>query len=306
MKIILRQSGGLGNQLFQYAALRYYAKRYRAGMHIAVDPSWNAVSHGYPRPCLLQHFSIPVAMKERPLSDRIVAPVKPWLHAASAPFRKVLRIQVFNEQETDRYCFLRDLPLEPGVRTLYLWGYFQSHAIVEEVTDELRRDLTFREPPQGRTLELMQQIRRCRNPVSLHVRRGDFVHPREGGRVVLSMEYYSHAISMIRERFVDPVFFVFSDEISFVKESLPHDAEMVFVEHNDDFSAHEDLRLMSSCHHHIIANSTFSWWGAWLNPRPDRVVIAPRRWFLNIDNYHPNLFARDWILNDFVSAPTFA
>ena len=154
MRIVIRESGGLGNQLFQYAALRYYAKRYRAEMHIAVDPSWNATSHGYPRPCLLQHFSIPVAMKERTFFDRIAAPVKPWLHDASAPFRKVLGIQVFNEQEADRYCFLRDLPLEAGVRTLYLWGYFQNHAMVEEVAGELRLDLTFREPPRGKTLEV--------------------------------------------------------------------------------------------------------------------------------------------------------
>jgi Glycosyl transferase family 11 len=305
MRIVIRESGGLGNQLFQYAALRYYAKRYRAEMHIAVDPSWNATSHGYPRPCLLQHFSIPVAMKERTFFDRIAAPVKPWLHAAFTPCRKALGIQVFNEPEADRYCFLRDLPLEPGVRTLYLWGYFQNHAMVEEVAGELRLDLTFREPPQGRTLEVLQQIGRSKTPVSLHVRRGDATIPVEG-KVVLRKEYYANAIALIKERFVDPTFFVFSDDIPFVKQNLGLDPGTVFVDHNGTFAAHEDLRLMSSCQHHIIANSTFSWWGAWLNPRPDKVVIAPRRWFLGIDNYHPNLFARDWILDDFASAATFA
>jgi Glycosyl transferase family 11 len=305
MRIVIRESGGLGNQLFQYAALRYYAKRYGAEMHIAVDPSWNATSHGYPRPCLLQHFSIPVPMKERALSDRMAAPVRPWLRAASAPFRKVLRIQVFNEQEADRYCFLRDLPLEPGIRTLYLWGYFQNHAMVEEVAGELRLDLTFREPPREKTLEVLQQIGRSKTPVSLHVRRGDATIPVEG-KVVLQREYYANAIALIKERFVDPTFFVFSDDIPFVKQNLGLDPGTVFIDHNGTFAAHEDLRLMASCRHHIIANSTFSWWGAWLNPRPDKVVIAPRRWFLGIDNYHPNLFASDWILDDFASAATFA
>ena len=305
MRIVIRESGGLGNQLFQYAALRYYAKRYGAEMHIAVDPSWNAISHGYPRPCLLQHFSIPVPMKERTFFDRIAAPVKPWLHAAFTPCRKLLGIQVFNEQEADRYCFLRDLPLEPRVRTLYLWGYFQNHAMVEEVAGELRLDLTFREPPRGKTLEVMQQIGRSKTPVSLHVRRGDSTIPVEG-KVVLQKEYYANAIALIKERFVDPTFFVFSDDIPFVKQNLGLDPGTVFVDHNGTFAAHEDLRLMSCCQHHIIANSTFSWWGAWLNPRADKVVIAPRRWFLGIDNYHPNLFARDWILDDFASAATFA
>jgi hypothetical protein len=301
MKIVLRESGGLGNQLFQYAALRYYAKRYRAEMHIAVDPSWNAFCNGYPRPCLLQHFSIPVPMKERTFFHRIAAPVKPWLHDASAPFRKVLGIQVFNEQEADRYCFKRNLPLEPRVKTLYLWGYFQNHAMVEEVAGELRLELTFREPPRGKTLDVLQQIERSKTPVSLHVRRGDSTLPVEG-KVVLTKEYYANAIALIKERFDDPSFFVFSDDIPFVKQNLGLDPGSVFVDHNGTFAAHEDLRLMSSCQHHIIANSTFSWWGAWLNPRTNKVVIAPRRWFLDIDNYHPNLFSRDWMLAEVETA----
>ena len=115
----------------------------------------------------------------------------------------------------------------------------------------------------------MRQIERCKTPVSLHVRRGDATIPVEG-KVVLQTEYYANAIALIKERFVDPTFFVFSDDIPFVKQNLSLDPRTVFVDHNDTLAAHEDLRLMSSCHHHIIANSTFSWWGAWLNPRPDK------------------------------------
>jgi hypothetical protein len=305
VKIVLRQSGGLGNQLFQYAALRYYAKRYSADMHIAVDPEWNAVSYGYRRPCLLEHFCIPVPMEERSLSERIIFSDKPWLNAVFAPLMKLLRIQVSKQQTPDYYRFLRDLPLDPGVKTLYLWGYFENHLMVEEVTDELRLDLTFRQPADGKTLEVMEQIRRCKTPVSLHVRRGDATIPVEG-KVVLQAEYYDSAIALIKGRFSDPTFFVFSDDIAFVKENLSLDPKTVFVDHTDALTAHEDLRLMSSCHHHIIANSTFSWWGAWLNPRPSKVVIAPRHWYLGKDNYYPDLFPGDWILDDFVSSEKFA
>jgi hypothetical protein len=192
---------------------------------------------------------------------------------------------------------LRDLPLGREVGTLYLQGYFQASPLVDEVADELRVDLALKEPPHGRNLDLLRQITRSANPVSVHVRRGDFTLPSEG-RVVLPMEYYSHAIAIMRERFVNPVFFVFSDDVPFIKENLPRDGRMVFVEHNDDFAAHEDLRLMSSCHHHILANSTFSWWGAWLNHRTDKVVVAPRHWFLKEDNYYPDLFPHDWVLTD--------
>jgi hypothetical protein len=300
VKVVIRGFGGLGNQLFQYAAGKYYARRYGAAMRIAVDPAWNAHSHGYPRPCLLSHFSITAPLAERSISDRVLLTDKAWLKAAAAPFKSALQVQVFTEQVEHRYCFLPDLSLERDVKTLYLQGYFQTSRMVEEIADELRLDLTFREPPKGKNLELLQQIRRSRSSVSLHIRRGDFVHPREG-RVVLSMEYYSHVISMVRERFVDPVFFVFSDDMPFVKENLPRKGGMVFVEHNDEFAAHEDLRLMSSCHHHIIANSTFSWWGAWLNPRPDKMVVAPRQWFLGAENYYPNLFPHDWMIEDVVA-----
>ena len=121
-------------------------------------------------------------------------------------------------------------------------------------------------------------------------------------RVDLPLEYYLNAISTIKERLGDPTFFVFSDDIPFVKEYLPQNLAMVFVDHNDDFSAHEDLRLMSSCHHHIIANSTFSWWGAWLNPRTDKMVIAPKHWYNTEDSYYPDLLPQTWLLADVANA----
>jgi hypothetical protein len=305
VRIILRESGGLGNQLFQYAALRYYAKRYHADMHIAVDPEWNALSYGYPRPCLLQHFSIPARMAVRSLSDRIIFSAKPWLNAVSDPFSKLWGMQKFSQQTTDHYRFLRDLPLKGSVKTLYLEGYFENHVMVEEIAAELRSDLIFRQRPEGKTLDIMAQIGRSKTPVSIHVRRGDATLPVEG-KVVLQADYYANAILRIKERFGDPSFFVFSDDIPYVKENLPLGVNAVFIDHNDCYTAHEDLRLMSCCHHHIIANSTFSWWGAWLNARSDKMVIAPRRWYLWKDNYYPGLFPPEWILDDFVSTETFA
>ena len=302
MQIVLKEFNGLGNQLFQYAALRYYGKRYGAEMRIAVDPKSKAVSYGYPRPCLLSHFSIPVPMAERSLSERLLITDNAWLRAVSALLRRVLRIQVFHEQSEHRSSFLRDLPLERDVKKLYLLGYWHTNPLVEEIADELRVELTFKEAAQGKDLEVLEQIRRSKNPVSLHVRRGDYTLPEEG--LALPMEYYSNAISIIKERFADPTFFVFSDDIPFAKDNLPRDIGMVFVEHNDPFSAHEDLRLMSSCHHHIIANSTFSWWGAWLNPRLDKMVIAPRHWRPMANTYYPDLLPHAWMLADVAGVET--
>jgi Glycosyl transferase family 11 len=206
------------------------------------------------------------------------------------------------QQPERRYAFLRDVPLERHIKTLYLVGYWHTHIMVEEVADELRSELALKEPAQGKNLEVLEQINQCGNPVSLHVRRGDCTVAATA-RVALPFEYYSNAISTFKERLVDPTFFVFSDDIPFVKEYLPQNIATVFVEHNDDFSAHEDMRLMSSCHHHIIANSTFSWWGAWLSPRSDKMVIAPKHWDLTEDSYYPDLLPQTWMLADVATDP---
>ena len=158
--------------------------------------------------------------------------------------------------------------------------------MVEEIADELRKEFTLKEPAQGKNLDLLEMISRSSNPVSLHVRRGD-CKIAATLRAQLPFEYYSNAISVCSEQLGNPIFFVFSDDIPFAKEYLPRDIDAIFVDHNDDFSAHEDMRLMSSCRHHIIANSTFSWWGAWLNPRSDKMVIAPKRWDVTEGSYYP-------------------
>jgi hypothetical protein len=297
VEIVLRAFAGLGNQFFRYAALRYYARRYGAAMRIFADPAQFALSHGYPRPCLLSHYSIPVPIEERSFEDRLLLTDKAWIKPAAALAKKALRIQVFDQHHLNRYSFSADLPLERHVRRLYLVGYWHTHVIVDKVADELRSELTLEEPAQGKNRELLEQISRCSNPVSLHLRRGDCTVAATN-RVDLPLGYYLNAISTFKKRLGDPTFFVFSDDIPFVKEYLPSDLTLVFVDHNDDFSAHEDMRLMSSCHHHIIANSTFSWWGAWLNTRTDKMVIAPKQWYQTDDSYYPDLLPQSWMLVD--------
>jgi hypothetical protein len=297
VEITLWEVGGLGNQLFQYAALRYYARRYHAKMRIAECPVLYAKSFGYPRPCLLSHFSITVPMEERTLFDRLVLCRKPPFDSVFEPLKRALGVQVFRQHHTTRYLFPNDLPLERGIGKLYLEGYWHTNTMVEQVADELRSELVLREPAKGKNLEVLNQIRRSKNPVSLHVRGGDSMLA-ASNRAPLPGCYYSDAIATFRQLLDDPTFFVFSDDLPFVKQILPPDIRVVLVDHNDDFTAHEDMRLMSSCRHHIIANSTFSWWGAWLSPQPDKIVIAPRQWYGTPDSYYPELMPQTWVLTD--------
>jgi hypothetical protein len=209
--------------------------------------------------------------------------------------RRVLHVQEFTEPLDQRYRFLEDLPLDQSVRTVYLFGYWQAYQLVDAVADELRTSLQFKNHATGKNQEMFHQINECEHPVSLHIRRGDYALAAEGN-VTLPLDYYRRAITYFQERLAYPVFFVFSDDMAFARKNIPAGVRAVFVDHNDDFSSHEDMRLMSACHHHIIANSSFSWWGSWLNPRADKMVVAPKFWHLKPDSYFPGLLPFDWAL----------
>lgn len=293
MRIVVRQISGLGNQLFQYAAGRYFAKRYGAQMEVAVDPPEKAISYGYPRPFLLSKFSIAAPCRAFNAYDRVIQSEK----SVGVLLRRMSGTQVISEAVTERYRFHSDLPLGNGIRTLYLVGYWQAYRYASELGDELRAEFAFREAPQGKNLEVLQQIQRAKKPISLHIRRGDYTLNAEGNRA-LPISYYRQGIRLFKERFVEPTFFVFSDDIAFARENLPRDANLLFVDHNDSYSAHEDLRLMSSCSGHIIANSSFSWWAAWLNPHSDKTVFSPKNWYLTSDSYFPDLLPANWVLAD--------
>lgn len=294
MQIVVRQVSGLGNQLFQYAAGLYYARLYKASMRMATELPQNAIANGFARPFLLRNFQIPATMQTLSTRERLLFSSRPTLKPAVSLLKHAQHIQTFNEPLAQRYTFIEQIPLDPKVRTLYLVGYWQNHQLVESVAEQLRDDLRFSNQPTGRNLEVLQQIQTCQNSVSLHVRRGDYTLAAEGN-IALPLSYYTRAIEHMQESLSDPTFFVFSDDIPYTRAHLPRGVRAIFVDHNDDASSHEDLRLMSACRHHIIANSSFSWWGAWLNPRPDKIVYAPKYWHLKRETYYPEIFAPSWI-----------
>lgn len=177
----------------------------------------------------------------------------------------------------------------------YLQGYWQSEHYFRKFEATIRDDFTFQSPLGLQNAEWAAHIAGC-NAVSLHIRRGDYVanaktHANHG---VCSLEYYRSAIRMMGERVAHPEFFVFSDDMPWVQANLQVDAPCHFIAHNRGAESYNDMRLMSLCRHHIIANSSFSWWGAWLNARADKLVIAPRNWFAN-DNRTDDLFPAGWV-----------
>jgi hypothetical protein len=295
MQIIVKQSSGLGNQLFQYAAGRCLAKRHDASLRIASQLPHVLVSHGHARPALLQHFAIPAMVQQAGLFDRLVVTERPELLRAARIARALFGVQVLR-QPPESCLFHQELRVAPGARRVYLHGFWQDHSIVQEVERELRSELMLIEALRGRNLEMAKRIDAARNPVSIHLRRGDYGQY-FGAPVMLPMAYYEHAISHILSQHRQSTFFVFSDDAAFARDWLQGDPRFILVDHNNEATAHEDLRLMSLCRHHIIANSTFSWWGAWLNPRRDKQVIAPARW-LGFDTAETAIACPGWTLLD--------
>jgi hypothetical protein len=175
-------------------------------------------------------------------------------------------------------------------------GYWQSEKYFSDIAPVIRSDFTVRVEPEGLNREVASVINGC-NAISIHFRRGDYVTDAKiaARHGACTNDYFIKAVELIKARVERPHFFVFSDDPAWVREhfTIPH--TMTLVDHNGPDKAHEDLRLMSLCRHHIIANSSFSWWGAWLNPRPDKIVIAPLRWFNDPTVDTSDLIPESWL-----------
>ncbi len=174
-------------------------------------------------------------------------------------------------------------------------GYWQSPRYFNEIEAIIRREFAFRHSPDGLNAEIASRIS-ADNSISVHLRCGDYINDPKtrAHHGNCSMEYYKTAMTLMNDRIPDAHFYIFSDEPDWAREHLAPDYPHTYVSHNDSDHAHEDMRLMSLCRHNIIANSSFSWWAAWLNSHPERQVIAPKHWFNSVDKDTSDLIPADW------------
>ena len=265
--IVTRLIGGLGNQMFQYAAGRALALRH--GVDLKLDR--RAFDHYGLRGYGLEAFALtPV--------DAEAQDIPP----ARGPSR--LRRMLGGQPHTYRLSE-RSLRFDPAVlnapRGAYLDGYWQSERYFTDHAAAIRADFVITAPPAPPNADMLARIAGART-VSIHVRRGDYVSNPEALAVhgTCPPNYYAAAVELLQSRVgADLLGVVFSDDHAWARANLKLPIPTLHADQNDAATAHEDLRLMSACRHHIVANSTFSWWGAWLDPRPESLVIAPRRWF---------------------------
>jgi hypothetical protein len=177
---------------------------------------------------------------------------------------------------------------------VYLNGFWQSELYFEPVKDILVKEFTLKNNLNEQNLSLVHKIKNC-NSVSLHIRRGDYVNRKESKDLHgnCSLDYYQSAINYLKSKNENIQLFVFSDDLAWVKENLKTNVQINYVDFNNPGEI--DMYLMSICKHNIIANSSFSWWGAWLNQNPGKTVIAPMQWFADPHTSTPDIYPENWV-----------
>lgn len=280
--ISTRIRGGLGNQLFQYCAGRALALRH--GVDLSLD------LRDYDRPKAfkvgLDHFNITTVPPENlPPSkeDGVIKLVSKLLRGGG--------MKTYRETSMGY-----DTGYERLGDNTHLKGYWQSERYFWDVAAQIREDLQIVTPPNAKNAEMLAEISGC-TAVSLHIRRGDYVSNEKynAAHGTCDLNYYERAAGFVAEQVEAPVIYAFSDDPAWVAENLKLPFEVRYVGHNDGDTNYEDLRLMAACKHHIIANSSFSWWGAWLNPDPAKTVIAPTRWYADPDKTNPDILPESWL-----------
>lgn len=291
MKFV-KLKGGLGNQLFQYAFLKALQLTY--DQEVKADLSYySSIENDTVRIPRIEQLKVNIA-KATPceLSDVCM------LQHAGDPRKLNYKIGVFLEKTLNRsYYFESDRQYrDPGkiLNYQYFDGYWQSYKYLEGIEDDIRNEVVMKGDFSEAAKAMISQIRN-ENAVFIGVRRGDYLANARSKRRFgyFGDDYFTQAISTIKERVNDPVFYVFSNDIEGVKQTIRFNEKVIYREEKHQISDVEELFIMASCRHAIIVNSTFYWWGAWLIENEDKVIVAPRRWFA--DGAAVDIIPDSWI-----------
>lgn len=291
--IIIQLFGGFGNQLFQYAAGRCLAEKHQTQLKLDIF----SFEEDKLRKYLLPTFNIPQTFATREEIQRLKAPTIPT--RMMNYFSRIHRFLSLNPLVT--YKHETHFQFDTGFFSLpcnvYLEGHWQSEKYFKDIESIIRQEFRLKAIPNEQNTYMAGVIRDVSDSVSVHIRRGDYVSNPITYKVhgVCSAEYYHTAIEHITQKSANPHFFIFSDDPMWVEKNFKITYPHTYVTHNQKDDGPLDMWLMSLCTHHIIANSSFSWWGAWLANNPKKIVIAPKRWFNNSKINTSDLVPRSWL-----------
>jgi hypothetical protein len=281
MKII-KIKGGLGNQLFQYAFARYFGIQNK--IEVKIDNGVNTNKQDTYRQYSLENFNITL-----PLASQEEVQKNKYPYGIFSKLMRGIKAKIFR---------IYNIGYKPNIlktKENYLEGFWQSYKYLDPIRDTILKEISLKEPIENKYTELLEQISNS-NSVSMHIRRGDYINnPKtKSAHYTFGMEYYKQAIKIIKDKISNPNFFVFSDDIDWAKENIQTNSPTTFVS-NLEIKDYEELFIMSKCKHNIIANSSFSFWGAWLNQNPNKIVIAPKKWNNKYQSEYRDLLLSDWL-----------
>lgn len=276
--IVAKIQGGLGNQLFQYSYARTLSHLYNTPLKLDIssydpNPENKSRDRELGRLYVLDKFNTVGTIATQ---DEIRAfqkyKRKPGHYIHN---RLVANKSIYIEEIAGFNDAYKNPPQLKKERDIYVEGYWLTEKYFLDTKDLLHKELTVKTAPDVSNKALLEAMAGSES-VCLHVRRGDFASPKyHAVNGLLSLAYYQTALETLKPNVKNPHLFIFSDDIPWVKEHMPFAYPTTYVEHNGPEKDYEDLRLMSACKYFVIANSSFSWWGAWLATYPGKIVVAP-------------------------------
>lgn len=285
--IIIRMNGGLGNQMFQYAFYEYIKKN-NDEMYVDVEGYKTYYAHNGYELNRVFNIDVPIASVKQLKSVSINKD-----SLLSKVIRKIFKVELSRQSEFSEKLLNMMVVNDKISQDIYFDGYWQNSKYVSDVEEILRKKFVFRNVIGNKNIELLDMIKNS-NSISIHIRRGDYLSE-PGLFDVCNIEYYCNAIMEIKKQIGENLkFFVFSDDPEWCRRNMYMISNETYIDWNKKEDSWIDMYLMSQCKHNIIANSSFSWWGAWLNENKEKIVVMPKNW--RNDIYYRNLNNEKWII----------
>lgn len=296
--IIVNIKNGLGNQMFQYAFGKMLEWRY--GVEVYFDLLREDISE--PLITDLDVFSIEPILEFKPASRKVFEPFSVRQYRDNKQYIKYVYYKLrrkyhFNKLITEP-CASQYMELIESLnvnKKYYFLGFWQNPRYFEGFESRIRSffvpvDVSVYQLPVAKEIIASEY-----DTISLHFRRGDYLT--SGFIEPISLAYYYNAIKLISEKLNNPFFYIFTDEPEWVETNFTMQFPHKLVTGNTGKDSYKDILLMSKCKNHIMANSSFSWWGAWLDENPDKIVIAPKKWYATVDRdkYALEITPKEWI-----------
>jgi hypothetical protein len=287
MATIVSLQGGLGNQMFQYALALSLRKR---GKDVLLDISsyeGYGLHNGYELERVFgieEFFATQEEIQKCKKRDQwIVQKIRYKLFGRKYRFFYEQKVSKHFHFDPHRFIYNKD--------NFCIRGYWQSENFFVDNKEEVLKAFSFKAFEDEKNIEMFDRIKAC-NAVSIHIRRGDYInHPNLDG--ICTESYYRAAMEYMAAHVDEPMYFIFSDDIAWCREIFIQ-KNIVFVNLNHGTESYKDMQLMSTCRHNILANSSFSWWSAYLNTYKEKITIAPKKWFNEGYNTR-DLYPDKWI-----------